>query len=397
MLPEDFTLLQVTPALDGGGVETLTVDMAASVAAAGRRSLVVSRGGRLEEALKFGGAELIQLPVHSRAPWTIAANAGRLADIVRREKVSLIHVRSRAPAFSALWAKRMTGRPLVATYHGVYSAGTSLKRWYNSVMTRGDAVIANSEFTRRHILEEHHTRPSRIVVIPEGVDTNLFDPAFTRPTRVATVRAAWGISPEDTRQVILIAARLAHWKGHRLAINALARSAHRESAQLVFAGDGQSGHYAQQLKAEASRAGVAVTFAGPCADMPAAFLAADVVAAPSTEPESFGRSVAEALAMARVVVAANLGAIPETLVDGPGGFLVAPGDVEAWAAALDRALSLTRPERAEMGVVAWKHIRERYTLEAMCEATFDLYRRLCEGARSEKVGNTFSTRTRSDS
>lgn len=379
MLPEDFTLLQVTPALDGGGVETLTVDMATAVAAAGRRSLVASSGGKLEEALTWGGAELIRLPVNSRAPWTLAANAARLAGVIRREKVSLVHVRSRAPAHSALWATRPTRTPLVATYHGVYSARSSFKRWYNGVMTRGDVVIANSDFTRRHILAEHHTREDRIVVIPEGVDTRIFDPASIQPARVTAVRAAWGLPPDEPRAVVLIAARLAKWKGHRVAIDALARSALRESTLLVFTGDGQTGTYARQLKAEAARAGVALIFAGPCADMPAAFLAADVIAAPSTEPESFGRSVAEAAAMARVVVASDLGGTAETLVDGAGGFLVRPGDAESWTAALDKALSLGRPERAQMGVVAWKRIRERYSLDAMCEATFDLYSRLCEG------------------
>ena len=379
MLSEDFTLLQVTPALDGGGVETLTVDMATAVAAAGRRSLVASRGGRLEEALRWGGAELIRLPVHSRVPWTIAANAARLAGVIRRERVSLVHVRSRAPAFSALWATRVTRIPLVATYHGVYSARSPLKRWYNSVMTRGDAVIANSDFTRRHILEQHHTRPNRIVVIPEGVDTRIFDPASVPAPRVAAVRQAWRIAPDDPRTIVLIAARMAKWKGHSLAIRALARSAFRETAQLVFTGEGQTSIYARDLKSEAGRAGVALTLAGSCADMPAAFLAADFVAAPSTEPESFGRSVAEAAAMARVVIASDLGGTAETLVDGAGGFLVRAGDEEAWAAALDRALALSRAERAQMGVVAWKRIRERYSMDAMSEATFDLYRRLCEG------------------
>jgi glycosyltransferase involved in cell wall biosynthesis len=378
MLPEDFTLLQVTPALEGGGVETLTVDMATAVATAGGRSLVASRGGRLEEALKWGGAELVRLPVDARAPWALAANSARLASVIRRENVSLTHVRSRAPAFSALMAARTTRTPLVATYHGIYSAGSPAKRWYNRVMTRGDAVIANSEFTRRHILEQHHVRPGKVVVIPEGVDTNIFDPAFTRPDRVAAVREAWGVGPADL--VVLLAARLAKWKGHRVAIEALARSAHRDIARLVFTGEGEGGAYARQLKAEAARAGLSLTLAGVCGDMPAAFLAADVVIAPSTEAESFGRSVAEAAAMARVVIASDLGGTAETLTEG-GGFLVPAGDAQALAAALDKAFALSRPERAEMGVVAWKRIRERYTLEGMCQATFDLYRRLVEERR----------------
>ena len=379
MLPGDFTLLQVTPALDAGGVETLTVEMAAAVSEAGARSLVASKGGRLEEELATRGAELIRLPLDARNPVTMAANAVRLEGVIRREKVSLVHVRSRAPAFSAGWAARRAGVPIVSAYHGIYASGSPMKRWYNAVMTRTDAVIVNSAFTHNHVLEQHRVAADKLALIPEGVDLAAFDPATVSTERVQSTRAAWGVG--DDRLVILVAARLTGWKGHRLIIDGLAHSRERGRAHLVFVGRGEESPYGRELAAAAAPAGVALTLAGPSDDMPATLLAADLVAAPSLEPESFGRTVAEAGAMARVVLASALGGPAETIIHGQTGFLVSPGDAPTWAAALDRALAMDPAERAAMGAAARERIEAHYSLERMCEATFALYRRLSE-ARS---------------
>ena len=221
-------------------METLTVDAAAAVARAGARSLVASRGGRLETALASAGGELIRMPVDSRNPLTLIANARRLRRVIRDERVSLVHVRSRAPAFSAVWAARVTGIPVVATYHGIYAARSPLKRWYNGVMTRGDAVIANSIFTRDHVLAQHRIAPSKIVVIAEGIDSTRFDPAMVGRKRVEAVRAAWGIAPDESRRVVLVVARLTGWKGHSVLIEALARSTVREETVLICVGRGET-------------------------------------------------------------------------------------------------------------------------------------------------------------
>ena len=376
MLPGDFTLLQVTPALDAGGVETLTVEVAAAAARTGARSLVASQGGRLEGELAARGAELIRLPLDARDPVTMAANAVRLEGVIRREKVSLVHVRSRAPAFSAGWAARRAGIPIVSAYHGIYGARSPMKRWYNAVMTRTDAVIVNSAFTRDHVLTQHRVAADRLVLIPEGIDPAAFDPATVPVGRIQSTRAAWGIG--EGRTVILVAARLTGWKGHRLVIDALAQSRERTAAHLVFVGRGDESPYAAQLAAAAARAGVRLTIAGPSNDMPASFLAADFVAAPSLEAESFGRTVAEAGAMARVVLASALGGPAETIVHGQTGLLVSPSDAPAWSAALDQALAMRPAEHAAMGAAARRRIEAHYSTERMCEATFALYRRLSE-------------------
>ncbi len=381
VLPADFTLLQITPALEGGGVEQVTVDLAAAVAAAGRASLVASHGGRLEGELAAAGAELVRLPVQSKNPITVALNGLRLTHVIRRQGVSLVHVRSRAPAFSALAAARNAGVPLVATYHGIYSADGALKRWYNAVMTRGDRVIANSAFTRDHILKEHNLAPERVSVIPEGIDTDRFDPDAVSPERVAALRQAWGLRESDSRTVILLAGRLTRLKGQVLVTEALGRLSGRDGVVLIFAGGGGSSNYRDEIEGAAAVAGLSgqVRLTGPCDDMPAAYLAADFVVAPSTQPESFGRTVVEAAAMRRPVLAADHGGPAEIVIDGQTGWLVAPRDPDAWTAALAVALATSPQDRAAMGQRARLRAKQLYSLPAMCDATFEVYRHMLEG------------------
>ena len=371
-----FTLLQVTPRLDGGGVERVTLDTAAAVVRAGGRSLVASRGGTLADALGREGSLLFRLPVDSRNPLVQAVNTARLAMLIRRERVSLVHVRSRAPAFSAIPAARIAGVPVVATYHGVYSARGPLKRWYNGVMTRADLTIANSRFTRDHVATEHGLGDDRLAIAAEGVDTDRFDPAQVSAERIAALRSIW--SDGAGGPVLLLAARLTGWKGQATAIEALARLKAFPSARLVLAGKAEKPGAVDALLARIARAGVAgrVILAGAVEDMPAAYAAADLVLAPSTLAESFGRGVVEAGAMGRVVLTSPLGGPGETVIDGVTGRLVAAGDARAWADAMAETLALPEDARARMGAAARAHVTARYSLEAMMSETFAIYRRL---------------------
>jgi glycosyltransferase involved in cell wall biosynthesis len=330
--------------------------------------------------LKAAGATLIRLPVDARNPVTILANGLRLKTLIRQEGVSLVHVRSRAPAFSALWAARTSRVPVVATYHGIYGARSRLKRWYNGVMTRGDLTLANSDFTHRHIVEQHAIDPERIVLAPEGIDTGTFDPTTVTPARIAALRSAWGLAADDTRPVILLAARLTGWKGQGVMIEALARLPPKLEPVLILAGKAETVGARAVLESAAAQLGLAerVRFPGPVSDMPAAYGAADLVVAPSTSPESFGRAVAEACAMARPVLASPLGATPETLIAGETGWFAAPGEPDAWAAEAARILALPPEVRARTGARARARIVAHYSLDAMAEAHFAIYRRLLE-------------------
>jgi glycosyltransferase involved in cell wall biosynthesis len=377
----DFTLLQVTPELETGGAEQTTLDVAAAVVRAGGRSLVVSRGGRMAPQLEASGALLIEMPVHSKNPLVMADNARRLAGLIRREKVSVIHARSRAPAISALWAARATGTAFVTTYHGVYNARSGLKRWYNSVMTRGDLVIANSAYTRDQILAKYAIDPDRVVTIPRGVDLARFDPAKVAAERVDALRRAWGVQAGDSRVKLLLAGRLTRWKGQKLLIDAAARARAQSGTDflILLAGDDQGrGAYREALSDAIAAAGLQdmVRLVGHCDDMPAAYLLADLACAPSLDPEPFGRTAVEPQLMGRAVLAADHGAARETVVSGETGWLVKPGDVQAWARALAEAVATPPDRRAAMGRAGQDRCRRLYSVEAMCEATLEVYRRV---------------------
>jgi glycosyltransferase involved in cell wall biosynthesis len=376
-LPPDFTLLQVVPELETGGAEQTTIDVARAVIAAGGRAFVATRGGRMTARLEADGGRLAQMPVQSKNPLVMLGNAARLVDLIRNEKVSLVHARSRAPAFSALAAAQFTHTPFVATYHGVYKARSGLKRWYNAVMTRGDLVIANSDYTREHVLAEHPVDPDKVI------DLDRLNPAWVTPDRVEALREGWGIAATDRRTRFLLAGRLTRIKGHLTIIEAAARmkAQGRDDFLILFAGDdqGRTG-YGEELAKAVADAGLEdrIKIVGHCDDMPAAYLLADISILPTIVPESFGRAAVEPQAMGRPVIASNHGGTTETVADGISGWLVSPGEPTAWAAAMLKAIDLGPGKRSEMGQIGMNRTRQLYRVDAMCEATLAAYERVLE-------------------
>jgi len=385
-LPADFTLLQVVPELETGGAEQTTIDVAHAVVRAGGKALVATRGGRMASRLEADGARLAQMPVQSKNPLVILGNAARLVDLIRREKVSIVHARSRAPAFSALWAAQSTKTPFVATYHGVYNAKSRLKRWYNAVMTRGDLVIANSDYTRDHVLAEHDIDPGKIVTIPRGVDLQRFNPGWVTPARVQALRAAWGVDANDRRTKIVLAGRFTRIKGHLLIVEAAAllKAQGRDAFLILFVGDDRgNADYRREVDAAIAKAdlGDEIRIVGHCDDMPAAYLVGDVAMLPTTKPESFGRTAVEPQVMGKPVLASDHGGVTETVTSGETGWLIRSGDAEAWAAALARVLDAGPGKLSAMGQTAANRARRLYSVETMCEATLAAYGRVLE-ARS---------------
>jgi glycosyltransferase involved in cell wall biosynthesis len=367
-------ILQLVPSLDAGGAERTAIDVAAALVQEGYAALVASEGGRMAPELLAAGGELIQLPMANKSPVTMIANARALRQIIRTRNVKLIHARSRAPAWSGLWAARRTGVPFVTTYHGIYNASNALKRFYNSGMVRGRAVIANSNWTAAHIAREYKIAPEDITVIHRGVDLAKFDPASVAPERVANLRAQWGVAENDL--VILLPGRLTRWKGQLVLIEALAKLK-PANIHTILAGDAQGRDaYESELRNAIAAAGLNVFIAGHVSDMAAAYLAADIVVSASTDPEAFGRVAAEAGAMGRPVIATDHGGARETILRGASGELVVPGDADALSRALERMIAAGPQTRAAMGAAARVHIAENFTRERMCADTLALYRRL---------------------
>lgn len=387
-------VLQVIPALSSGGAERTTVEMARAIVEAGGRALVATRGGRLEDEIAHVGGKVFRMPVHSKNPWVIWANRARLIALLREQKVDVLHVRSRAPAWSALWAAKATGVPLVATYHGAYEGRSALKRLYNSAMVRADLVIANSEFTAQSIRAQYEIDARRLRVIPRGAALETFDPDAVGPARAAALAQSWGVNAAPDALKVLLPGRLTSWKGQMVAVEAAARFVARAQPQqpasasqsrllqLVFAGDAQGRDgYGEALRREIDRRGVRdmIHLVGHCADMPAAYAWADIVLAPSTRPEAFGRVAVEAAAMGRAVIASDHGGARETIVDGETGLLAPPGDVEAVADAIAELARIGAGGRAAMGARAKARARRLYTSAAMAEATLGAYRSVMAG------------------
>jgi len=377
------TILQIIPHIDAGGAERTTIDVAAALVRAGARALVASEGGRLTSELQAVGGLLIPFPAATKNPLSMLFGVRRLARIMVDERVDVVHARSRAPAWVALGACRLCPRPFVTTYHGAYSGRSALKLRYNSVMARGDFVIANSDYTAGQILRLDPRARQRLRVIHRGTDFTKFSPKAVAPERVALLRRAWGVAPDE--RVVLLAARLTGWKGQKVLIEAARQLKEQglHGVRFVLAGDAQGrSAYVRELDALIEKSGLSgiVLRVGHCADMPAALLGAEIVAVPSTEAEAFGRTAVEAQAMGALVVVSDLGAAAETVLAPPQtsaeartGWRVKAGDAQALAEAIGIALALGASARAALARRARAHVEGLFSLEQMTAQTLAVY------------------------
>jgi glycosyltransferase involved in cell wall biosynthesis len=368
--------------LETGGAERTTIDIAAALVQRGDRAIVASHGGRLVDELRAAGGEFVRLPVAFKNPAILLANAARLVKLIRRERVDIVHARSRAPAWSALLACKRTGNALVTTYHGAYAERSAMKRFYNSIMARGDMVIANSNYTANLIRARYGTPAERVTVIHRGTDLHRFDIRSVDPARRNVLRQAWGIG--RGQRIVLNLARLTGWKGQTILIEAatLPPLSTLRDVTIVLAGDEQGrAKYRAELKALIGSRGLddRVLIVGHVEDAPAALAVTDVAVIASTEPEAFGRSAVEAQAMGVPVVATALGATIETILAPPTvpdsertGWLVPPGDPAALAAALAEALALP-PDRAQSIASRARAHAENFSTAVMQAATLAVY------------------------
>ncbi|HTY67452.1 MAG TPA: glycosyltransferase family 4 protein [Alphaproteobacteria bacterium] len=367
-------VLQVVPSLVTGGVERGAADVSAALVQAGWRSVVVSAGGPMVREIERAGATHVVLPVDSRNPLVVRRNIGRLADLITLHRIDLVHARSRASAWSAWGAAQRTGRPFVTTFHGVYNENNPVKHWYNSIMTRGARVIAISEFVGRHVAQRYGTASNRIRVIHRGVDFTVFDPHNVSQPRIVQLAREWRLP--DGVPIIMLPGRLTRWKGQMVLIDALAQLGRRDVCCLLVGSDQGRAKYRKEIEQRVRLRGLegVVRMVDHCRDMPAAYMLADVVVSASTDPEAFGRVVAEAQAMGRPVIAPSHGAAPEIVRSGETGWLVPPNDPRALASALDQALKLDAEQRDVLAHTATEHVRRHFTRDSMCAATIEVYR-----------------------
>jgi glycosyltransferase involved in cell wall biosynthesis len=366
-------VLQVLPRLVGGGVERGAVDVAIALAEAGWGSLIASEGGPMVREILRHGALHIELPLAAKNPFTMRANVGRLARLVVQHGVDIVHARSRAPAWSAEAAARRTGVHFVTTFHGTYSVGIGLKRYYNAVMGRGERVIAISDFIARHMVDVYRVDPARIRTIHRGVDVARFNPESVSKERIVDLAARWNL-PDD-RRIILLPGRFSDWKGHALVIESLARLGRRDVLCIMVGADTASEAYLERLTKLAAERKVTelLRFVDYWRDMPTAYMLSDVVLSAAIKPEAFGRTLAEGLAMGRPLVGPAHGGALEIVDDRRTGWLFRPGNAESMAAALHEALALDSLARAKLAAAGRRAVRARFTKEHMCAGTLGVY------------------------
>jgi glycosyltransferase involved in cell wall biosynthesis len=371
--PRPPVVLQVLPSLETGGVERSTVEITQAIAQADGVALVASAGGRMVGQVQHAGGRHIALPLDTRNPIAVWRNAARLEALIRRENVSIVHARSRAPAWSAWLAAQRAGVHFVTTHHGTYTESLPFKRHYNAVMAKGEIVITASQFIADLVKARHGVSPERIRVIPRGVDPKRFDPVTVSVDRLARMARAWRLP--DGATTLVLPGRLTAWKGHTVLIEALSRLARRDVIAVFVGSDQGRHHYTASLVRQAEALGVAdrLRLVGECDDMAAALMLSDVVVHASTQAEAFGRVVIEAQAMARPVIAADLGGPVETVEHEVTGLRVPAGDPRALAEAIERMLALSVEERRTLGEAARASVLRRYTVRAMQEATLDVY------------------------
>jgi glycosyltransferase involved in cell wall biosynthesis len=374
MNQKQLTIMQIIPELGIGGAEQGCIDIASEIVKSGARSIVVSNGGsRVPDLLRIK-SDHIDLPVHSKNPLTIWRNTQRLKKLIVKHDVDIVHVRSRAPAWSAYWACKAMRTPFVTTVHAAYKGNQNrVKRWYNSVMTRGNRVIAISNFIGDYVREFFDVDPRNLVTIPRSVDLDKFQPELVSAERAMNLAKQW--RAPDGVPLILMPGRVSRIKGHQVLIDALEKLGRRDIFCIMVGPNQGRNEFQEELEKSITEKNLSgmVRIVDNCTDMPAAYYLSSIVVAPSIVPEGFGRTPIEAQAMGRPVIASDYGGFKETIIHKQTGWLFPVGDADALAESLRQALAMNDEQRTELATRSIAHVRDNFTKDKMCHAVMEVY------------------------
>ena len=382
-MSSNIKVLQVIPKLGYGGAETGCYDIAHYLPENNCKSFIVTSGGELIKFIDKKKVKLIRLPVHSKNPILIFLNTIILIGIILFFNISIVHARSRAPAWSCLFATKLTKRKFVTTFHGTYNFSGKIKKFYNSVMVRSDLIIAGSNFIFSHIKDNYSEFlkfNKKFLVIFRGINVDYFDPSTKLDIDEKKLLQKWEINKE--KKIILVPGRLTSWKGQQLlieAINLVKIELGYEAFNVVILGSDQGRNlYKKKLVrlTEQYRLTNQVKFIDHCKDMALAYKVSDIVVSPSIEPEAFGRVAVEAQSMERLIIASNIGGSNETIVNEKTGFLFEAGDVNALSKKIIRAVTMDETTIQLIGKEGRKNVIKKFNVEKMCFSTYSEYKRL---------------------
>ena len=385
-IKKQSVVMQILPSLNMGGVERGTIDIAKAILKAELTPIVVSSGGNMTAYLREAKIKHIKLPVNSKNPWVIYKNIERIINLIREYNVDIIHVRSRAPAWSAYYACKKTGCELVSTFHGSYSNRLFTKKpsifkiIYNGIMLKAHYTIAVSTFIKNYIRNNFpiaaKISDQNLIVIHRGVDLNYFDESKVSQLRMIQLAKSWNL-PED-KEIIMLPARITSWKGHEFLIDSLAKVKNDNFFCIIVGSDRDHKEYSRGLEKRIEKNNLEgkVQIVGETRDMPGAYLVCDIVISASIKPEAFGRIAIEAGAMSRIIIATNIGGSTETIIPNQTGFLVEPNDKDDLANKIDHVLSLSQSDRKEIGMAARRYIEKNFSNQKMCDETIALYKKI---------------------
>ena len=382
-MSSNINVLQVIPRLGYGGAETGCYDIAHYLTENNCKSFIVTSGGELTKFIDKKKVKLIRLPVQSKNPILIFFNSIILIGIILFFNITIVHARSRAPAWSCLLATKLTRRKFVTTFHGTYNFSGKLKKLYNSVMVRSDLIIAGSNFIFSHIKENYSellTLKKKFLVIFRGINVDYFDPSSKLEEDEKKLLTKWEINKE--KKIILVPGRLTSWKGQEMlieAINLTKVELGYEAFHLVILGSHQGRDlYKKKLIriTEQYRLTNQIKFIDQCKDMALAYKVSDIVISPSIEPEAFGRVAVEAQSMEKLIIASNIGGSNETIINEKTGFLFEAGDINSLSKKIIQAITMDESSLKLMGKEGRKNIIKKFNVEKMCFSTYSEYKRL---------------------
>ena len=382
-MSSNIKVLQVIPKLGYGGAETGCYDIAHYLPENKCKSFIVTSGGDLIKYIDKEKVKLIRLPVHSKNPLLIFINSIILIGIILFYNISIVHARSRAPAWSCLMATKLTNRKFVTTFHGTYNFSGKIKKFYNSVMVRSDLIIAGSNFIFSHIKEnysEYLKVKKKFLVIFRGINVDYFDSSTKLDIDEKKLLDKWEINKE--KKIILVPGRLTSWKGQELlieALNLVKIELGYEAFHVVILGSDQGRNlYKKKLirLTEQYRLTNQIKFIDHCNDMALAYKVSDIVISPSIEPEAFGRVAVEAQSMEKLIIASNIGGSNETIINEKTGLLFESGDAKSLSKKIIRAITMDETSLELLGKEGRKNIMKKFNVEKMCFSTYSEYKRL---------------------
>jgi len=343
----------------------------------------VTSGGELLKFIDRKKVKVIKLPVHSKNPFLMFFNSIALIFIILLNNISIVHARSRAPAWSCLIATKITRRKFVTTFHGTYNFENPIKKFYNSVMVRSNLVIAGSNFIFSHIRDNYPkylNLKKRLLVIFRGINVDYFDPSTTSETEENKLLFSWGVAAD--KKLVLMPGRLTGWKGQEVfieAIDLVNKELGYQSFYAVILGSDQGRDiYTKKIKrlAEQYRLGIQLKFVKHCSNMPLAYKVSSLVVSASIEPEAFGRVAVEAQSMKKPVIASDIGGSNETIINNVSGFLFESKNPKSLSKKIIEVLNLDESRLKLIGIEGRKNIIQKFNVEKMCFSTYSEYKKL---------------------